>query len=171
MSGISVVFDEDTIKRRIKEVGAQIRQSAGDGDLLLIGILKGSSVFLADLVRAIPGRVHYEWVNVIYDVTDTEIAEATEIDFLTQFPMDDQRVFVLKDIVTSGVIETYLLTQFRERRPASMRLVALIDCPEARTVELECDFPVFTSDRGRFVGYGLEFERESGNLPYVGRLD
>jgi len=171
MSGIKVLFDEDSIRRRIKEVGAEIRRDAGEREVLLIGILKGSSVLLADLLRAISGRVHYEWVNVMLGVTDTETAEATEIDFLTQFPIDGYRVYVLKDIVTSGVIETYLLTQLRQRSPETLKLVALIDCPEARTVELACDFPVFSSQRGRFVGYGLESEREFGNLPYIGQMD
>jgi hypoxanthine phosphoribosyltransferase len=171
MSGIKVVFDEDTIRRRIKEVGAQIRQDAGEREVLLIGILKGSSVFLADLLRAIPGKVHYEWVNVILAVSDTGTAEATEIDFLTQFPIHGYRVYVLKDIVTSGVIETYLLTQLRERSPETLKLVSLIDCPDARTVALECDFSVFTLARGRFVGYGLESDRVLGNLPYIGLID
>jgi hypoxanthine phosphoribosyltransferase len=170
MSGITVLYDEATIRRRIEEVGAAIRKDAGEREVLLIGILKGASVFLADLLRAIPGKVHYEWVNVMLGVSDTEIAEATAIDFLTQFPMDGYRVYVLKDVVTTGVIETYLLTQLRERSPESLKLVALIDCPESRTVELECDFAVLTSPREIFVGYGLESSREFGNLPYIGRI-
>lgn len=170
MSGITVVFDEKTIEGRIREVGAAIRKDAGEREVLLIGILKGASVFLADLVRAIPGRVHYEWVNVILGVRDTDTADATQIDFLTQFPIDGYRVYVLKDIVTTGVIETYLLTQLRERSPESLKLAALIDCPDARTVDLACDFSVFTTERDHFVGYGLESEREYGNLPYIGRI-
>jgi hypoxanthine phosphoribosyltransferase len=171
MSGVKVVFDEESIRKRIKETGAAIRRDAGEREVLLIGILKGASVFLADLLRAIPGRVHYEWVNVILGMSDTETAEATEIDFLTQFPIDGYRVYVLKDVVTSGVIESYLLTQLRQRSPESLKLVALIDCPEARTVELECDYTVFSSARGHFVGYGLESDRELGNLPYIGLLE
>jgi hypoxanthine phosphoribosyltransferase len=167
MSGITILYDENTIRRRIDEVGAAIRNDAGDREVLLIGILKGSSVFLADLLRAIPGKVHYEWVNVLLAVNDTGTAEATAIDFLTQFPMDGYRVYVLKDIVTSGVIESYLLTQLRARSPESLKLVALIDCPNSRTVELDCDFSVFATPRGRFVGYGLESDREFGNLPYI----
>lgn len=170
MSGIKVLFDEESVRRRIREVGAEIRRDAGDREVLLIGILKGASVFLPDLLRAIPGRVHYEWVNVILGVNDTATADATQIDFLTQFPMDGYRVYVLKDIVTTGVIESYLLTQLRERTPEYLKLVALIDCPESRTVELACDFSVFSTGRGRFVGYGLEFDREYGNLPYIGTL-
>ncbi len=171
MTSVTQLFSEDEIHARTREVGAAIRREAGDAEVFLIGILKGSSVFLGDLLRAIPGPVHYEWVNVIFDVADTETAEATEIDFLTQFSMKGRHIFVLKDIVASGIIETYLLTQFRERDPASLHLVALIDCPGMRTIELACQHALFTTDRGRFVGYGLEFENRFANLPYIAKLE
>jgi hypoxanthine phosphoribosyltransferase len=171
MSEIKVAFDEETINRRIKELGAEIRDDAGDREVFLIGVLKGSSVFLGDVLRAIPGKVHFEWVHVVYEANDTEIADAMQIDYITQFSMEGQRIYVLKDIVASGVIETYLLTQFREKAPAALKLVALLDCPDARTMELTPDFSVFTTERGHFVGYGLEANRELGNLPYIGRLE
>ena len=79
MSEISVAFDAETISERIKELGVQIREDAGDREVFLIGILKGSSIFLGDVLRAIPGKVHFEWVHVVYDVNDTEIADATQI--------------------------------------------------------------------------------------------
>ena len=170
MTSVTKLFDDEVIQARIREIGAAIRRDAGDSEVFLIGILKGSSVFLADLLRAIPGPVHYEWVNVIYDVADTETAEATEIDFLTQFSMQGRHVFVLKDIVASGIIENYLLTQFRERDPASLRLVALLDCPGQRTIELACSHALFTTERSRFVGYGLEFESRYANLPFIATL-
>lgn len=80
--------------------------------------------------------------------------------------MQERHVYVLKDIVTSGVIENYLMTQFRERHPASLKLVALFDCPEMHTVELASDYSLFTTERGRFVGYGLDFNGRYGNLPF-----
>lgn len=170
MTSATKIFGEEAIRARMREVGAAIRRDAGDAEVFLIGILKGSSVFLADLLRAIPGPVHYEWVNVIVDVADTETAEATEIDFLTQFSMQGRHIYVLKDIVASGIIENYLLTQFRERDPASLDLVALLDCPGERTIEIACQHAVFTTERTRFVGYGLEFENRYANLPYIATL-
>lgn len=170
MMSVTELFGEGVIQARMREVGAAIRRDAGDSEVFLIGILKGSSVFLADLLRAIPGPVHYEWVNVIVDVADTETAEATEIDFLTQFSMQGRHIYVLKDIVTSGIIETYLLTQFRERDPASLHLVALLDCPGERTIEIACQHAVFTTERNRFVGYGLEFGNRYANLPFIATL-
>ena len=171
MGEVKQLFSEEDIQQRISQTGAKIRESAGDQRILLIGILKGSSVFLADVLRAIPGNVHYEWVNVLRDVADTDTAEAMEIDFLTQFDMRDQYVYVLKDVVTTGVIESYLLTQFREKHPADIKLVALLDCPAERKLDLHCDYSVFQTDRTIFVGYGLESpERTMGNLPFIGTL-
>ena len=170
MTTVTELFDEAQIQARIREVGAAIRRDSGDREVFLIGILKGSSVFLADLLRAIPGPVHYEWVNVIFEVADTETAEAMEIDFLTQFSMKDRHIYILKDIVASGIIENYLLTQFREREPASLHLIALLDCPSLRTIDLQCEHALFSAERNRFVGYGLEFENRFANLPYIGVL-
>jgi hypoxanthine phosphoribosyltransferase len=79
-------------------------------------------------------------------------------------------VFVLKDVVATGVIENYLLANLRMHQPRSLRLVALLDRPEARTSELKVDFRAFTVSDGVFAGYGLEQERRFGNLPFIGRM-
>lgn len=159
------------IARRLAELGETIRKDAGPGaDIYLIGILKGAACFLADLMRAIPGTVHYEFIDVIRDMSDTEVAEAMEIDFLTHFEMRGKRIFLLKDVVTTGVIESYLLTQFRQKDPEDLKLVALIDRPTQRTVEVPVDYRAFQADEGTFVGYGLEMNGRWANLPYIGIL-
>ncbi|MFN2441883.1 MAG: phosphoribosyltransferase [Thermoanaerobaculia bacterium] len=155
------------IARRMQELGAEIRQDAGNDPILLIGVLKGASCFLADLMRAIPGEVSYEFIDVIRDVADTSVAEAMEIDFLTHFDMRGKRVYLLKDVVTTGVIENYLLGQFRQRNPAHLELVALIDRPTQRTIDISLRHRAFQADEGTFVGYGLEAGGRWGNLPYL----
>jgi hypoxanthine phosphoribosyltransferase len=149
-------WSEEQIRRRMGELGEEIRKDAGDDPILLIGILKGAGCFLADLIRVIPGEVSYEFIDVIRDVADTSVAEAMEIDFLTHFDMRGKRVYLLKDVVTTGVIEHYLLGQFRQRNPAHLELVALIDRPTQRTIELPVRYRAFQADEGTFVGYGLE---------------
>ncbi|HVR43438.1 MAG TPA: phosphoribosyltransferase family protein [Thermoanaerobaculia bacterium] len=161
-------YSPEAIARRMKELGDEIRRDAGNEEIHLIGILKGAACFLADLMRAIPGRVRYEFIDVIRDMSDTAVAEAMEIDFLTHFDMKGKRIYVLKDVVTTGVIENYLLTQFRQRGPADLKLVSLIDRPTQRTVEINIDFRAFQADDGTFVGYGLEHRGEWANLPYIG---
>ena len=171
MTAVNELFSESQIAARITELGRAIRRDAGNSQIFLIGILKGSSIFLADLLRALEGDVHYEWVSVLREMSDTETADAMEIDFLTHFDLNGRNVYVLKDIVTTGVIENYLLTQFRLRNPRTLKLVSLIDCPDLRTVEIATDYSAFSADRNVFVGYGLEYEGRFGNLRHIGTLN
>jgi len=160
-------FSQTQIAERIAELGRSIRDDAGELDILLIGILKGSCVFLADLLRATPGRVNYQFVDVVRHGGGEE---AVGINFLTHFDMAGKTVYLLKDVVATGVIETYLLDQFRVRKPAALKLVALLDRPQARRVLLEVDFTAFEVESGVFVGYGLEHEGGYENLPYIAAL-
>jgi hypoxanthine phosphoribosyltransferase len=160
----------EEIAARVAELGRQIRNDAGDTDLFILGILKGTSFFLADLMRQIDGKVGYGFIDVIRDVADTHTATALEIDFLSHIDIRGRHVYVLKDVVSTGVIENYLLTQLRDHKPASLSLVALLDRRDQRTVELEPEYRAFEVSEGTYVGYGLEFEGLWGNLPYIGRV-
>lgn len=166
---IKRAFSAKEIAKRVAALGARIRDDAGDADVLLLGVLKGTSCFLADLMRAIPGEVGYGFIDVVRDVADTETAAAVEIDFLNWIDLAGRNVYLLKDVVSTGVIESYLLNQLRQKNPASLRLVALLDRPDLRTMELAADYCLFEVDDGTFVGYGLELDGRHGNLPYIGR--
>jgi len=168
---VKKAFSDKQIARRIKKLGADIRKDAGKAEVFLLGVLKGASLFLADLMRAIPGEVSYGYINVIRDMADTETARAMEIDYLHWSDIAGKHVYLLKDVVSTGVIETYLLQQLRQKNPAELRLVALVDRPTLRTVALDVDYRAFEADhRGIFVGYGLELVGKHANLPYIGRV-
>lgn len=167
---MKVLFDKEQIARRIDELGAEIRRDAGEREIVLLAVLKGSAVFLADLLRALPGSVRFEFLDKVQDFADETIAEAMEIDFFNHADLRGKNVYLLKDIVSTGVIENYLLSQLRLSEPASLKLVALLDRPEARTVPLETDYAGFRVGDGKFVGYGLEQENSRGNLPYIASL-
>lgn len=170
MQNISPVFTEEQIATRIRELGAAIRSDAGDSEVFLLGILKGASCFLGDLLRAVPGEVSYGFIDVVRDAADNTIADALEIDFLSYTDIRERHVYVLKDVVSTGVIENYLLSQLRMHEPTLLRLVALLDRPDARTADVTTDFQLFTIADGVFAGYGLEHERRHGNLPWIGRV-
>lgn len=167
---IEKTITAEAIADRVAALGAQIRQDAGDADLYLLGILKGTSFFLADLMRKLDGNVGYGFIDVIRDAADTDTAAALEIDFLSHIDIRGRHVYVLKDVVSTGVIENYLLTQLRDHMPASLRLVALLDRRDQRTVAIEPDYRAFEATEGTYVGYGLEHEGRWGNLPYIGRV-
>jgi hypoxanthine phosphoribosyltransferase len=160
-------FTAKQIAKRVATLGEEIRKDAGNGEVFLLGILKGTSCFLADLLRAIPGDVAYGYIDVIRDIADTDTASALEIDFISHTEIAGRNVFVLKDVVSTGIIENYLLEQLRQHGPASLRLVALLDRPNLRTVQLETDYHLFQVGDGSFAGYGLECENRFGNLPYI----
>jgi hypoxanthine phosphoribosyltransferase len=168
-SEISPVFTAEQIAARIDEVGRAIRQDAGPAEVFLLGILKGASLLLADLLRAIPGDVSFGFIEVVRDAIDNQTADAIEIDFLRFTDIRARKVYVLKDVVATGVIESYLLSQLRTHEPDSIKLVALLDRADARTADLTCDFPLFSIKDGRYAGYGLEQGRRYGNLPFIFR--
>jgi len=165
---IDPLFTADAIAARVRELGAEIRSDAGTSEVFLLCILKGASLFLADLVRSIDGDVSYGFIDVVRDAADTN--EALEIDFLSFTDIRGRNVYVLKDVVSTGIIENYLFSQLRMHEPAKLRLVALLDRPDARKVDVTTDFRAFTIEDGTFAGYGLEHERRFGNVPFIGRV-
>ena len=166
---IRPVYDADEIAGRVQALAAEIRGEVGEGEVFLLGILKGSSCFLADLMRCLSGDVSYSFIDVVRDAADEN--NALEIDFLSFTDIRGRDVYVLKDVVTTGIIENYLLGQLRMHQPKRIRLVALLDRPDARTVDMKTDFRLFTITDGTFVGYGLEMGSRYGNLPYIARVD
>ena len=164
------IFSADEIARRMKVLASELRHDAGDSEIFLLGILKGASVFLSDLMRNIQGDTSYGFIDVIRDVADE--TDALEIDFLSYTDIRNRDVYVLKDVVNSGVIENYLLAQLRMRyQPRRIRLVALLDKIDSRTVDVATDFRAFSIEEGTYVGYGLETNGRYANLPFIGRLD
>lgn len=168
---ITPIFTAEQIASRVRDLGGEIRRDAGDAEVFLLGILKGTALFLADLLRATPGDATFAFIDVVRDAADQPIADAVEIDFLSFNDIRGRHVYLLKDVVHSGIIENYLFSQLRTHEPASLRLVALLDRPNSRTVDVRTDFRAFSIDEdGTWVGYGLEQMRRFGNLPYIGRL-
>jgi hypoxanthine phosphoribosyltransferase len=175
---IEVIYTAEQIAARVAELGTAIRSDAGDAPVFLLGVLKGTSCFAADLMRAIDGDVGFGFIDVVRDVSDQQVADvsdalvahALEIDYLNFISLTGKNVYVLKDVVSTGVIETYLLTQLRQKQPASLKLVAMLDRPNLRTNDLEADFRAFEPGDGVFAGYGLELEGRFGNLPWLGRV-
>ena len=164
---VETVFSADEIARRVRELGAQL-----DGELssdpLLVSLLGGSVIFLADLVRSIPRPVRYEFIHVETSGGDDE---PLALHFPVPFAVAGESVVLLKDVVTTGVTEEYLLGQLRSQGAKQVRLAALVDIPSERKTEVGVDYAVLTSERaGRLVGYGLKHRGRHGNLPYIGRL-
>src|SRR4029077_4553293 len=134
--------------------------------VVLLSILKGAALFTADLARQVRTPAALEYISV----RRAEGDEILQIDFATQFDLAGKAVVLLKDVVNTGVIETYLSDQLRGSGVESVRIAAIVDKPHERKTDLAVDYPLFTSEGGTFVGYGMEYHGRWGHLPYVGEI-
>lgn len=168
---IEPVFTADEIRQRVQALGGLLATDYADKDPLFLGISGGSVLFLADLVRTLSEPVRFEFVPVKYHHPEVAAAEVMDIFYPLPIDISEQEIVVVKDVVSSGVPETYLASALRDRGATSVRFVALIDMPEERKTDLEVAHSAFSVRRaGGLVGYGLKHEGRFGNLPYIGRL-
>jgi hypoxanthine phosphoribosyltransferase len=171
---IETLFGAEEVRDSVAALGLRIDAEIGGEDPLLIALLGGSVIFLADLVRAIPRPVRYEFIDVAYRVdpaVSTETDEVLRIQYPIPVEIAGRSVLVLKDVVSSGVTEPYLEQQLRDHGAAQVRFAALIDLPDERKTAFDLQYRALTSHRhGVLVGYGLKADGLYGNLSYVGRL-
>lgn len=166
---IEPVFTRDEIARRIFDLGERLAAELPP-DPLLVSLLGGSVIFLADLVRAIDRPLRYEFIHV--DSSGGGDGDSPlDLHYPIPFSVAGDSVLLLKDVVHSGVTETYLIEQLRDQGAEQVRLAALIDIPGERKTALETDYRVFDAERsGKLVGYGLKHDGGHGNLPFIGRV-
>jgi|GEM_PF-286684 len=185
-AGIEILFEEAEVRASVASLGRRIAAELGPEDPLLIALLGGSVIFLADLVRAIEQPVRYGLIDVAYradrpepahlpDAAEgaegEEAAEVMRIEYPIPIEIGGQSVLVLKDVVSSGITEPYLEQQLRDHGAREVRFAALIDMPDERKTAFNLQYSALTTHRrGLLVGYGLKHEGRFGNLPYVGRL-
>jgi len=159
-------FEADRIAARIGEVARRLDEDFRDRPLVLLAILKGAALFAADLSRRLTVPLTLEYISV----RRAEGSEILQIDFATGFEITGRPVVLSKDVVNTGVIETYLSDQLRGGGAESVRIAAIVDKPHERKTDLAVDYALFTSEGGTFVGYGMEHRGRWGNLPYVGEI-
>ncbi len=159
-------FEAERIAARIGEVARRIDEDFRGRPLVLLSILKGAAFFAADLARrlTIPSALEY------ISVRRAEGDEILQIDFATGFEVAGRSVVLLKDVVNTGVIETYLSDQLKGGGVESVGIAAIVDKPHERKTDLAVDYALFTSEGGTFVGYGMEYHGRWGNLPYVAEI-
>ncbi len=163
------LFDADSVRTHVQELGRRIGEEMEE-DTLLIALLGGSVIFLADLVRAIERPVRFEFIQAAFDGDTTE-SGLVEIRYPLPLDLAGQSVLVLKDVVTSGITEPYLEQQLRDHGAREVRFAALIDIPDERKTDFQVGYAAFQTGRqGLLVGYGLKQDGLYGNLPYVARI-
>jgi hypoxanthine phosphoribosyltransferase len=166
MSELRTIYTADEIQMRIRELAARVSEDYRGKDLVLVGILKGAAFLLADLARALEIPAEYEFVDVT--TTPGDRGEVVQLSYATHFSVAGKHLLILKDVLHSGVTENYLITHLSQQRPASMELLALVDKPQFRAVDVAARYAVFSEvPEGFLVGYGLG----GGSGEHVNRPD
>lgn len=165
-----VLIDADALAQRIRELGAVISRTYQGQDLLLISVLKGSIVFMADLIRAISIPHEVDFMATSSYGTGTQSSGVVRILKDLNSSIEGRNVLIVEDIIDSGHTLNYLVRILQERGPASLRIVALLDKPERREVQTQVDWVGFSIPNDFVVGYGLDYNEIYRNLPYIGVL-
>ncbi|MEI2808486.1 MAG: hypoxanthine phosphoribosyltransferase [Albidovulum sp.] len=152
------------------ELGEAISQAYAEQDLVLVSVLKGSIIFMADLVRAITTPHEIDFMATSSYGAATHSSGVVRILKDLNVSIQGRNVLVVEDIIDSGHTLNYLLRLLQERQPASLRIVTLLDKPERRSVPIDVDWVGFSIPNEFVVGYGLDYNELYRNLPYIGVL-
>lgn len=164
---LRVLIPEDRLQARITELGRQIRADYGGDPILCIGVLKGSFLFMADLVRAIGGDVRCDFLSASSYHGGTESTGTVTVNFDVATPLEGVHCLVVEDIVDTGRTLTHLLALLRARNPASLKTVSLLDKPSRRELPLDADYVGFAIPDEFVVGFGLDLAERFRNLPHI----
>ena len=172
MSEPRVLISAEAIQEKIAELARQISQDyAGVDDLLMVGVLKGSFIFLADLARqlTIPRSVDFMALSTYADATETTGAVRMIMDLRRS--VTERHVLVVEDIVDTGYTLSYLLRNLAARQPASLKTCVLVHKPDRRQVHAQIDYLGFEIPDVWVVGFGLDWAERYRTLPYIGVVE
>ena len=159
------------LQARVRALGRAIRADYDGRDLVLVGILKGSFIFMADLARAIQLPLTCDFMRVSSYGSDTVSSGRIRMEFDLSHPVRGKDVLLVEDIVDTGWTLDHVLGELRRKRPASLKLAALLHKPERTRVEVPIDYLGFTIPDRFVVGYGLDFDGRYRNLRHLALLD
>lgn len=165
------LISAEDIARRVRELGAQISQDFAGEKIILVCVLKGSFVFTADLARAIDGNVSVEFLGVRSYGDETESSGVVQITQDLTRSIEDEHVIVVEDIVDTGLTIAHLLDLFRTRKPATVKVCALLHKPARTKIEVPIDYLGFTIEDKFVVGYGLDWAQRYRHLPFIGLVE
>jgi hypoxanthine phosphoribosyltransferase len=160
-------ISEERLRIRIAEMARELRRDFPNGDLHLIGVLKGAFLFLGDLIRAMEGGVTIDFMALSSYAGTTSSGEVRLIKDL-DYGLEGRHVVIVEDIVDTGLTLHYLQEILKARNPKSLRTACLLSKPSRRKIDVHVDFVGFTIEDRFVVGYGLDFSEKYRNLPYIG---
>jgi hypoxanthine phosphoribosyltransferase len=165
-----ILITDEEIQGKIRELGERITEDYRGKELLLVGVLKGAFVVMADLSRHIRLPLQFDFMAVSSYGAATKTSGVVRILKDLDHDIDGQDVLLVEDIVDSGLTLAYLLRNLRARRPASLEVCALMQKPEVQRVQVDIKYRGFDIPPEFVVGYGLDYAEKYRNLPYVATL-
>ena len=165
-----IIFTEEEIQRRVKELGAQIAKEYAGKSPLLIGVLKGCFVFIADLARAIELDCEIRFLTASSYGFSAVTSGKVKIERDFDFDIEGRDVIIIEDILDSGVTLSALRGIIEKRAPATLRICSMLNKPARRQVQLDIDYLGFDCPDEFVVGYGLDYAERYRNLPYIASL-
>lgn len=161
------LFSKEEIDRRVMELGDRLSQDYAGKDPVLVGILKGVFIFMADLVRALKFPVEVDFVRLRSYGTGTATSGEVEITKDVELSLQDRHVIIVEDIVDTGLTLAFLKKHLAGHQAASVKICCLIDKKERREVEVPLDYVGFRVEKGFLVGYGLDCGEKQRTLPEI----
>jgi hypoxanthine phosphoribosyltransferase len=165
-----ILVDEETLRARVEELGAEISADYQGRDLLLVGVLKGAVFFMADLMRRLTVPCEIDFMAISSYGAATDSSGVVRILKDLDINIAGRDVLVVEDIIDSGLTLSYLMRNLRARRPASLEICSLLTKPERREIEVPVKYVGFEIPNRFVVGYGLDYGERYRNLPYIGVL-
>ena len=162
-----VLISKEQLAAKVAELGAQISKDYEGEELFLIGILKGSVPFMADLMRAITLDVEMDFMSVSSYGSGTTTSGVVRILKDLDSDIAGKNVLIVEDIIDSGLTLAYLKEYLAKRNPKSIKIVTMLSKPARRKADLEADYTGFVIDDMFIVGYGLDIDQKYRNLPYI----
>jgi hypoxanthine phosphoribosyltransferase len=168
---LKILISRDEIAKAVDRLAREIKRDYQDKQPLLIGILKGSFVFMADLIRQLDLPLELDFIRLASYGAARESSGKVRVIQGVKTPIKGRDVLVVEDIVDTGITISFLLDYLKKKRPASLKLCALTDKPSRRKIPVPIDYRGFTVPNKFIVGYGLDCDERFRNLPHIYTLE
>ena len=165
-----VIVTEEQLQTRIKELAAQVDKDYEGKDLLLVGVLKGAVMAVADLARALQRHIDMDWMAVSSYGSGTKSSGVVRILKDLDRDITGRNVLIVEDIVDSGLTLSWLKANLESRGVGSVEILSILRKPEAAKVEVDVKYVGFDIPKDFVIGYGLDFDEKYRNLPFIGVL-
>jgi len=168
---LHVLFDRHEIKTAVRRLASEISKDYRNQNPLLLGVLRGSFVFMADLIRHLDFPLEIDFIGLSSYGSSTQSSGKIKVGKQLETPVRERNVLVVEDIVDTGLTTAFLLQYLKRRKPASVKLCALTEKPSRREVSVNIDYLGFTVPDKFLVGYGLDANQKCRNLPDICYLE